>query len=120
MAAPAQKLVGTAQARSRRFVDDCRGGICALADTYYLPVTSHDCIGPVALWSAAHLMLHVPNAMIVETVRAYYEGWYNDIVTDKIPIHGGMISLEGKPGLGTSLRPEVFKRKDVHVEVSSL
>ena len=94
--------------------------ICALADTYYLPVTSHDCIGPVALWSAAHLMLHVPNAMIVETVRAYYEGWYNDIVTDKIPIRNGMISLEGKPGLGTSLRPEVLKRKDVHVEVSSV
>ena len=31
--------------------------ICALADTYYLPITCHDTIGPVALWSAAHLML---------------------------------------------------------------
>ncbi|MBI1282586.1 MAG: mandelate racemase/muconate lactonizing enzyme family protein [Anaerolineaceae bacterium] len=92
--------------------------ICALADTYYLPVTSHDCIGPVALWSAAHMMLHVPNAMIVETVRAYYNGWYNDIVTDRIPIHDGMISLEGKPGLGTKLREEVLNRADVHIEVS--
>ncbi|MEZ4611384.1 MAG: hypothetical protein R2838_14300 [Caldilineaceae bacterium] len=35
-----------------------------MAETYLLPVTSHDCIGPVALWSAAHLMLH-PNAMVM-------------------------------------------------------
>src|SRR5690349_15097256 len=94
--------------------------ICSLADTYYLPVTSHDCIGPVALWSAVHMMLHVPNAMIVETVRAYYNGWYNDIVTDRIPIHDGMISLEGKPGLGTKLREEVLQRADVHIEVSQV
>ena len=94
--------------------------ICALADTYYLPVTSHDCIGPVALWSAVHMMLHVPNAMIVETVRAYYEGWYNDIVTDQILIQDGMITLSGKPGLGTALREEVLQRPDVHIEVSDL
>ena len=28
-----------------------------------------------------------------------------------------MITLEGKPGFGTALRPEVLQRKDVHVEV---
>ena len=94
--------------------------ICSLADTYYLPVTSHDCIGPVALWSAVHMMLHVPNAMIVETVRAYYDGWYNDVVTDRIPIQDGMVGLEGKPGLGTALRPEVLQRPDVHIEVSDI
>jgi len=92
--------------------------ICALADTYYLPITSHDTIGPVALWSAAHLMLHIPNAMIMETVRAYYEGWYNDVMTERIPISGGMLALPDRPGLGTALRPEVLSRSDVHIEVS--
>jgi len=58
--------------------------------------------------------------MIVETVRAYTNGWYNDIVTDRIPIHDGMISLEGKPGLGTKLREEVLSRPDVHIEVSEV
>jgi L-alanine-DL-glutamate epimerase-like enolase superfamily enzyme len=82
--------------------------ICALADTYYLPVTSHDTIGPVALWSAAHLMLHIPNAMMMETVRSYYKGWYNDILTESIPIEDGMLSLPEKPGLGTALRPEIL------------
>lgn len=92
--------------------------ICALADTYYLPITSHDTIGPVALWSAAHLMLHIPNAMIMETVRAYYEGWYNEVMTERIPISDGMLSLPESPGLGTSLREEVLDRSDVHVEFS--
>ncbi len=92
--------------------------ICSLADTYYLPVTSHDCIGPVAVWSAAHLMLHVPNALIVETVRAFYNGWYNEIMTDPLPIEDGMISLSDKPGLGTAMREEVLNRSDAHMEFS--
>lgn len=94
--------------------------ICAMADAYYLPVTSHDTIGPVALWSAAHLMLHIPNALIMETVRAYYDGWYNDAMTERIPISEGMLSLPEKPGLGTALREEILKRPDVHIEVSDL
>lgn len=94
--------------------------ICALADTYYLPITSHDTIGPVALWSAAHLMLHIPNAMIMETVRAYYDGWYNDVMTERIPISEGMLSLPERPGLGTALREEVLSRPDVHIEVSDI
>ena len=92
--------------------------ICSLADTYYLPITTHDTIGPVALWSAAHLMLHIPNAMIMETVRAYYEGWYNDVMTAPIPIADGMLTLPEKPGLGVALRPEILNRADAHVEVS--
>jgi galactonate dehydratase len=94
--------------------------ICALADTYYLPITSHDTIGPVALWSAAHLMLHIPNAMIMETVRAYYDGWYEDVMTETIPISEGMLSLPERPGLGTALRKEVLQRPDVHSEVSDI
>ncbi|MBL8117177.1 MAG: mandelate racemase/muconate lactonizing enzyme family protein [Anaerolineae bacterium] len=94
--------------------------ICSMADTYYLPITSHDTIGPVALWSAAHLMLHIPNALVMETVRAYYEGWYNEVMTDSIPISDGMLSLPEKPGLGVALREEVLQRPDVHIEVSDL
>ena len=66
---------------------------------YYLPVTAHDATGifPVALWAAAHLMLHIPNAMCLETVRAYYNGWYNDVVTERIPINAGMLTLPRSP-----------------------
>jgi galactonate dehydratase len=93
--------------------------ICALADTYYLPITSHDTIGPVALWAAAHMMLHIPNAMMAETVRSYYDGWYQDVTTERIPISEGMLTLPGKPGLGTALREEILHRPDVHIETST-
>jgi L-alanine-DL-glutamate epimerase-like enolase superfamily enzyme len=92
--------------------------ICALADTYYLPVVTHDCIGPVAVWSAAHLMMHIPNAMMMETVRAYYLGWYNQVMTEPLLISEGMLTLSEKPGLGTALRGEVLSRTDVHIEIS--
>ncbi|HEV3255869.1 MAG TPA: mandelate racemase/muconate lactonizing enzyme family protein [Gemmataceae bacterium] len=92
--------------------------VCALADTYYLPVTLHDCIGPVALWSAAHMMLHVPNGMIQETVRGYWDGWYNDVVTDRLQIEDGYLSLPGKPGLGTALRDEVLQHPAARVELT--
>ena len=92
--------------------------ICSMADTYYLPVTTHDAIGPVSLRSAAHLMMHIPNAMIMETVRSYCRGWYPEVVTEDVHIADGMLSLPDAPGLGTKLREEVLRRPDVHVESS--
>ncbi len=93
--------------------------ISIFADTYYLPITTHDCIGPVALWAAAHLMMHIPNAMIMEMVRGYVDGWYNDVVTDRIRIEGGFLSLDGKPGLGTALREDLAADARSHVEVTT-
>ena len=93
--------------------------ISALADNYYLPITTHDCIGPVALWANAHLMMHIPNAIIMEIVRGYVDGWYNDIVTDQIKIEDGYLFLNGKPGLGTALRDEVLADPRCKVEVST-
>ena len=94
--------------------------IVAQADTYYLPFTTHDTIGPVALWSAAHLAAHAPNAMIMETVRGYYEGWYKDVMTEELVIRDGHLEFPTRPGLGTALRPEVLQRSDAHIEVSDL
>ncbi len=93
--------------------------ICSLADTYYLPITLHDTIGPVALWAAAHLMMHIPNAMIQEIVRGYVDGWYNDVVTDRLTVKEGQLSLNGKPGLGTALREDIASRPGAHVEVTT-
>lgn len=94
--------------------------ICSYADTHYLPVTLHDTIGPVSLWASAHLMLHAPNATIMEHVRGYVNGWYNDVVIDRIPIHEGQLSLEDKPGLGTRLRDDFASRPGARVETSSI
>lgn len=93
--------------------------IASLADTYYLPVTCHDCIGPVALRAAVHLMLHIPNALIMETVRGYLEGWYNDVVIDRMRIADGHISLPQTPGLGTRLHDDFASRRGAQVQVTT-
>ena len=81
----------------------CR--VASLAQAYDLPIAPHDCTGPVVLTASTHLVSNAPNALIQETVRAYYTGWYRDIVTEMPTIRGGHISPPPGPGLGTQLRP---------------
>ena len=73
------------------------------------------------LWASAHLMLHLPNAMIMEGVRAYWGegGWYNDVVTRPLNIVDGQLTLDATPGLGVALRPELLHRPDAQVRVTT-
>ena len=93
--------------------------VAAMADTYYLPFTCHDTIGPVALWAATHMMLHAPNGLIMETVRGYIDGWYVEVVTDRIEVIGGHLRLPDRPGLGTRLREDLFSRPNAQIEVTT-
>jgi L-alanine-DL-glutamate epimerase-like enolase superfamily enzyme len=73
------------------------------------------------VWAAStHLSLHAPNALIQESVRAFYSGWYKELVTELPKVERGMISLSDKPGLGLELLPDLHKRKDATVRVSKL
>jgi len=93
--------------------------IAAMAESYQLPVAPHDCTGPIVLMASMHLSLNAPNALIQETVRAYYTGWYTELVTDLPLIDAGYASLSNKPGLGTELLPGLTDRPDAHVRVST-
>jgi L-alanine-DL-glutamate epimerase-like enolase superfamily enzyme len=93
--------------------------VAAMADTALLPFTCHDTIGPVALWAASHLLLNVPNGLIMETVRGYVDGWYNDVVEDRIEITDGRLRLPDRPGLGTRLRDDLFGRPNARIEITS-
>jgi L-alanine-DL-glutamate epimerase-like enolase superfamily enzyme len=92
--------------------------IAALADAWQLPVAPHDCTGPVVYAASVHFSIHAPNALIQESVRAFYTGWYNELVTHvPRPIRGFLERPPG-PGIGCELLPEVWKRKDAVVRVS--
>jgi L-alanine-DL-glutamate epimerase-like enolase superfamily enzyme len=93
--------------------------IATLAETYDLPIAPHDCTGPVVLTAGTNLSLNAPNALLQETVRAYYTGWYRDIVTELPTVSGGRITAPDGPGLGTALRPGVLQRPDAHVRRST-
>ena len=92
----------------------------AMADAWQLPVAPHDCTGPVVWAASTQLSLHAPNALIQESVRAFYSGWYKELVTELPTVNQGMISLNNKPGLGLELLPDLHLRKDATVRVAKL
>lgn len=81
--------------------------IAAMAEAEKLPVAPHDCTGPVVLAASTHLSLSAPNALIQESVRAFYKGWYAEIVTGLPEVKNGRISVSHSPGLGMELIPDI-------------
>jgi galactonate dehydratase len=84
--------------------------IAAMAEAWKLPIAPHDCTGPVVLAASTHLSLNAPNALIQESVRAFYKTWYRDVVTEVPPVKNGMITVPAGPGIGLELHPEIDKR----------
>jgi galactonate dehydratase len=81
--------------------------IASMAEAWHLPVAPHDCTGPVVLAASTHLSLNAPNALVQESVRAFYRTWYRDLVTALPEVAGGMITVPPGPGLGLELNPEL-------------
>ena len=94
--------------------------IAAQAETFQRPIAPHDCTGPVVLIASLALALNAPNAIFQEVVRAYYTGWYKDLVTELPRIENGFAHLMIKPGLGTELLPDLKKRPDVTIRRTAL
>jgi galactonate dehydratase len=84
--------------------------IAAMAEAWHLPVAPHDCTGPVVLAASTHLSLNAPNALIQESVRAYYRTWYRDLATGLPEVEGGFIAVGREPGHGVELKPDLGKR----------
>jgi galactonate dehydratase len=89
--------------------------VAALAEAYGLSIAPHDCVGPVALAVGAHFSVAVKNALVQETVRAYFTDWYQEIVVGLPSISQGQISPPPTPGTGVKLRPGLLERPDVHL-----
>ena len=93
--------------------------VSSMAEVWHLPIAFHDCTGPVTLTASTHLALSNPNCHIQEIVRAFYYGWYSDLVTDLPSIKKGYIDVPSGAGLGLSLQNEVYRRSDVHIKSSN-
>lgn len=94
--------------------------ISTMVEAYHLPVAPHDCTGPVVLTASTHLSINLPNALVQETVRAYYTGWYKELVTNLPTIADGYVFPPEGPGLGTELLPDLRERSDAHLRTSKL
>ncbi|MGF1760125.1 mandelate racemase/muconate lactonizing enzyme family protein [Photobacterium sagamiensis] len=92
--------------------------IAAMADAYHLPISPHDCTGPVVLTASTHLSLHAHNALIQESVRAFYRGWYKDYVTAMAVVTNGQITVPEGAGLGMELVEGIEKFDDIIIRIS--
>ncbi len=84
--------------------------IASMAEAWHLPVAPHDCTGPVVLAASTHLSLNAPNALVQESVRAYYRTWYRDLVTALPEVKDGYISAPPGAGHGLELAPDLDKQ----------
>ena len=89
--------------------------IAALAEAHQRPIAPHDCQGPIVLAASLHLAFAAPNTLVQESVRAFYDGWYGELVdTVPRPVHGFFDPPDGT-GLGLDLLPELWTRPDATV-----
>jgi L-alanine-DL-glutamate epimerase-like enolase superfamily enzyme len=88
--------------------------IAGMAEAWHVPVAPHDCTGPVVYAASCHFSLHARNALIQESVRAFYTGWYTELAEGLPEVRNGQVSVDLKrPGHGITLLPDRARRPDV-------
>ena len=87
--------------------------IAAMAETHQLPVTLHDCTGPVVFAASCALSAVLPNVNYQEMVRAYTSGWYREVVNLLPDVCDGSVQPLDGNGLGLRLREDFLTRPDV-------
>lgn len=92
--------------------------IAGMAEAFKVPVAPHDCTGPVVYGASCHLSLHAPNALIQESVRAFYTGWYLEIADGVPQAENGTVGVSQTPGHGVSLKPDIARRADYSLRTS--
>jgi L-alanine-DL-glutamate epimerase-like enolase superfamily enzyme len=82
--------------------------VAEMASIDRLPVAPHNCGGAVLHVANAHLCAAIPNLFLMETVRAFYRGFFDDLITSTPTATGGYLALPGGPGLGVELREDML------------
>jgi galactonate dehydratase len=94
--------------------------IAGMSEAFGLPIAPHDCTGPVVWTAGVHVSLNAPNTLIQEVVRAFFTGWYTELVTGLPEVSAGQVRLSRRPGLGIELLPGLEKRPDATVRVTRM
>jgi galactonate dehydratase len=92
--------------------------IAVLADCFHLPIAPHDCTGLVTIFANLHICASSTNAMLLESVRGFYKGWYKWVYATNVQIEAGHALFPTAPGLGTRLKPEFLADPRTSIRVS--
>ena len=83
--------------------------ITHLAQTYNIPVTYHDCTGPLTLYAGVQMAVANTNVVYQESVRAHIRVIYNSLIDNNLVIKNGFIAAPEQPGIGTAFLPSLFE-----------
>ena len=75
-----------------------------LADAHQIPISIHDCNGPVNFTVGVNLSLAITNACTYETARGFYYGWYHELLEEVPLIDNGFVTSLNGDGLGIKLK----------------
>ena len=89
--------------------------IAALAEPYYIRVSPHDALGPVAIAASFQLSMTVPNLYREECLHTWFDE-FKKIVTPMFDVREGCLFPNGRPGLGIELIHEEVERYAVDVD----
>ena len=93
--------------------------IAALAETFGVPLVLHNVAGAICHAACMHLGAHIPNLFYVESVRAFYKGYF-PVLTDFSPtVADGHLDIPAGAGLGVKLLDTALQRDDLIREVSA-
>ncbi len=84
--------------------------IAAMAEAWHLPVAPHDCTGPVVFAASTHLSLNATNALVQESVRGFYRGWYPQAIRGVPAVKDGFVSVAREPGHGCTLVEDLDRK----------
>lgn len=93
--------------------------IAGLAHAHNRMMCPHDCTGPVTWVANLHMSLAFPTAMILESVRAFYLGFYKELVTHLPQIDNGHAHPMAGVGLGTELHPALLQADDTIIRTTT-
>ena len=93
--------------------------IAAAVDSFRIPITTHNCGGPVLTRVCAHFNISNYNSIEMETVRNSYRG-FPAITDTPFHIQDGYIYPGDLPGLGLSFHEDILERPGVVCRISSV
>lgn len=88
--------------------------IIHLAEAHNIPVTMHDCTGPLTLLAGLHLSAAATNVVFQEIVRAHLRVVYDKLINRVPRVEQGFAGLQAEAGLGASFHAHLFNASEHH------
>lgn len=92
--------------------------IADAAAAHGVDVAPHDCTGPISLAAALHWVTASPNGVVQEMARAFYYGWYLDVVDELPQVQDSLMTPLPGAGLGLVLSDRFLESAETTSRVS--